>query len=152
MSHPKPRPRFAANVSAIYQAHPATALARPVYQTPVAAGFPSPAEDYLEGRLDLNTHLIRRPLATFFIRVIGDSMEGAKIFHGDLLVVDRAELWRDGDIVVTRLYEEFCVKRLRYEAGRPRLCSTNPKYPDIQITEDTDWEVWAKVIWSITKH
>jgi DNA polymerase V len=140
------------NVAAIFKAGTSRALSRPVVQTRVAAGFPSPAEDYLEKRLDLNKHLVKHPLSTFYVRVIGDSMNGEMIFDGDLLVVDRAEEAVHGDIIVARVEGEFCDKRLQVNNDRVRLCSANPKYPDIELTPETDWEVWGKVLFSIRPH
>ena len=81
----------------------ATILERPIMAFPVSAGFPSPADDYMEGRIDLNQHLIRHPAATFFVRVSGDSMTGAGIQDGDLLIVDRAAECVSGCIVVARV-------------------------------------------------
>src|SRR5207245_7243498 len=87
-------------------------MKRPLFLVPVPAGFPSPADDYLEGRLDLNEHLIAHPAATFFFRVTGDSMIGAGIHSGDLLIVDKAEEPRDGSVVVAVLDGELTVKRI----------------------------------------
>jgi DNA polymerase V len=140
------------NVAAIFKAGTSRALSRPVIQTRVAAGFPSPAGDYLEKRLDLTKHLVKHPLSTFYVRVIGDSMNGEQIFDGDLLVVDRAEEAMHGDIIVARVEGEFCVKRLQINNDQVRLCSANPKYPDIELTSETDWEVWGKVLFSIRPH
>src|SRR5918992_2318927 len=88
-----------------------TRLSRPLVTCRVAAGFPSPAEDYVEGRIDLNRDLIKHPLATFYVRVEGDSME-QRIHAGELLVVDRMAETREGDIVVARVGNGFTVKRL----------------------------------------
>lgn len=140
------------NVAGIFKAGVSGALSRPIYAARVSAGFPSPADDYLEGRLDLNRHLIRHPIATYYVRVVGDSMIGESIYDGDLLVVDRAEEAGDGDIVVARIEGEFCVKRLHLNGRGVRLCSANPKFPDIEITAETDWEVWGRVIYSIRRH
>ena len=155
METEKVRPRkrdIHSNVITIFKAGTSGALSRPLYETHVSAGFPSPADDYLEGRLDLNRHLIRHPVATYYVRVIGDSMTGENIHDGDLLVVDRAEDASDGQIVVARVEGEFCVKRLHVGEDGVRLCSANPRFPDIVITPETDWEVWGRVIYSIRQH
>lgn len=83
---------------------------------PISAGFPSPAEDYLEGRLDLNQLLIRKPAATYFVRVVGDSMIGAGIHSGDLLVVDRSLEAGDGRVVIAVLNGELTVKPIKANA------------------------------------
>src|SRR5207253_2602092 len=86
-------------------------LVRPLFAARVSAGFPSPAADWVEGRLDLNRHLIKHPAATFYMKVIGDSMDD-DIREGDIIVVDRAAEAEDGDVVVVRINEDFTVKKL----------------------------------------
>jgi DNA polymerase V len=121
----------------------------PLVLSRVCAGFPSPAEDYIEGRIDLNRELIKNPSATFYVRVINDSMESL-ISPGELLVVDRMAETKDKDIVVARLEDELCVKRLRFtDDGLIFLESANPKYEPITITEFQDFEIWGKVLHSI---
>jgi DNA polymerase V len=122
-----------------------TRVTRPLCVTPVPAGFPSPAEDWIEGRLDLNRHLIRHPAATFFVRVTGDSMLGAGIHSGDLLIVDRALEVRDGHVVVAILNGELLVKRLRWLDGKPFLVSDNDAYRPVRITEGLEFAVWGVV-------
>jgi DNA polymerase V len=126
-------------------------LLRPLLVARVSAGFPSPAEDWVEGRLDLNRHLIKHPAATFYMRVIGDSMDD-EIRDGDIIVVDRACEVEDGDIVVARVCNDFTVKRLSLEDGKVRLLAANESYASIEITEETDFEVWGKVVWSFRQH
>lgn len=126
-------------------------LLRPLFVARVSAGFPSPAEGWVEGRLDLNRHLIKHPEATFYMRIIGDSMDDA-IKEGDIIVVDRAAEAEDGDIVVARIYNDFTVKKLSLHEGRLRLLAANDSYPPIEITEEMDFEVWGKVLWSIRPH
>lgn len=124
-------------------------LARPFFASRVAAGFPSPADDYVEGRIDLNRHLIQHPFATFYARVAGDSME-TLIKPGELLIIDRMMETKDRDIVFARLGDDFCVKRLReFADGSVWLYSENTSYEPIQITLETDFEVWGKVLHSI---
>ena len=129
----------------IFAAKRARRLARPLILNRVPAGFPSPADDYIEGRIDLNRDLISHPLATFYIRVIGDSMEPL-IQSGALIVVDRMLETKDGDIVIARIGAELCVKRLRIEEdGAVWLFSENKDYRPISIGEDIEFEVWGKV-------
>ena|SRR3712207_2174175 len=140
------------SVDGIYFPSNATRLSRPLILWRVPAGFPSPAEDYVEGRIDLNRDLIKHPLATFYIRVSGDSMEPV-IHAGALLVVDRMAEANDDDIVVARIADELCVKKLHTgRAGRILLLSENPQYSPIEITEGVDFEVWGRVMYSIQRH
>ena len=111
----------------------------------VAAGFPSPADDYVEDRLDLNELLIQHQEATYFLRVKGDSMVGAGIHPGDLLVVDRAIHAQDGHVVVAEVNGELTVKRLRQVAGVPELHPENPVYPVIRFQEGEDLRIWGVV-------
>jgi DNA polymerase V len=111
----------------------------------VPAGFPSPAEDYAEGPLDLNRHLIDHPAATFFVRVKGDSMTGVGIYSGDLLIVDRAINPTSGSIVIAVVDGEITVKRFHQSRGRITLLPENPAYAPIEIHHDTDFEVWGVV-------
>ena len=126
-------------------------LLRPLFVARISAGFPSPAEDWIEGRLDLNHHLIKHPAATFYMRVIGDSMND-EIREGDILVVDRAAEAEDGDIVVVRIFNDFTVKKLSLRDGKIWLLAANESYQPIEITEEMDFEVWGKVLWSIRGH
>lgn len=116
------------------------------------AGFPSPADDYQEQSLDIGAYLVKRRGTTFFMRVEGDSMVGAGINDGDLLVIDRAERPCDGAIVVARIYDEFCVKQLRIIGGKIWLYPANEKYKPIEITEGADFEIWGRVTYSVTSH
>lgn len=109
----------------------------------VAAGWPSPAEDYLDGHIDLSEHLIPRPASTFLVRTSGWSMRDAGISDGDELVVDRSLRPRDGQIVVAVVDGEFLVKYLR-TAGRPRLVAAHPDFPDIALA-GRDCEIWGVV-------
>jgi len=126
------------------------ALELPFSLACVPAGFPSPAEDYLENSLDIAKYLVKRPKATFFMRVSGDSMIGAGIHDGDMIVIDRAETVKDGHIVVARLDDQFTIKRVHLIDGRPWLYSANEEYEPIEVTEDTDFEIWGRVTFAIT--
>lgn len=110
----------------------------PLMACPVAAGFPSPAEDYVERQLDLNDHLIERPAATVFIRVQGESMNGAGIHPGDLLVVDKAEPVRSGRVVVAAVDGEFVVKRFIRKGGRVILQAENPDFAPLVFEDGPD--------------
>jgi|ERR1700733_1290551 len=126
-----------------------------LYEAPrPAAGFPSPAADYVEGRLDLNERLIARPAATFIVRVSGDSMRRAGIHNGDLAIVDRSITPHSGQIVVASLNGEFVVKRLRRRERRIWLepDSDDPTYRPIEIGEDSGLEIWGVVTHSIRDH
>lgn len=124
-------------------------LARPLVSSRVSAGFPSPAEDYVEARIDLNRDLIRHPLATFYVRVGGDSMLPT-ISSGQILVVDRMMETKCRDVIVAVIDNELCVKRLRVEKdGSVWLDSDNEAYQPISISEFSDFEVWGRVNHSI---
>jgi DNA polymerase V len=141
-----------AAVEAVFCPDRSTRWARPLFMTAVSAGFPSPAEDYVEGRLDLNRHLIRHPVATFYVRVSGDSMIDAGIHPGSILIVDRAVEADDGDIVIARINDELCVKRLRIQDGRVWLIPENELYQPIEVIDGMDFEVWGRVMHSIRSH
>ncbi len=117
----------------------------PLYLCPVAAGWPSPSEDYIESELDLHAHVVRNQMATFFLRVAGDSMSGAGILPGDLLVVDRSVEAVPGSIVIAALEGELTVKRLVRKQGRTYLAPENPRYTPLDITEHEDVHIWGVV-------
>ena len=127
-------------------------LALPLASFSVSAGFPSPAEDYLEGRLDLNEYFIRHPAATFYVKVSGDSMRGAGILDGDLLIVDRAVACTDGSIVVARLGDEFTLKRILKKGDRVFLQPENEKFQAIEVNADSDCEIWGRVVGSVRRY
>lgn len=118
----------------------------PLDAVKVSAGFPSPAADYVAERLDINEYLIRNPVSTFFFPVEGDSMEGAEIFDGDILVVDRSIKAQHGHIIVAFLDGERLVKRLWCRGERVALVAENPKYPPLVIREGNDMMVWGVVV------
>jgi DNA polymerase V len=123
----------------------------PLFVEQVAAGFPSPAEDYIDQSLDLNELLVRRPAATFFVRASGDSMIGAGIHSGDILVVDRSLEPANGRIVVAVINAEMTVKRIRARNGRLYLDPDNGDFAPIEVTKDMDFEVWGVVQYVIHK-
>ncbi len=117
----------------------------PMFATPIWAGFPSPADDYLDQPLDFNELLIAHPAATFAVRIAGDSMEGIGLYAGDIAVVDRAETASDGKIILGILDGQFTIKRYRQRRGASWLEAANPAYANIVITEDSAFEVWGVV-------
>lgn len=123
---------------------------RPLYATRVPAGFPSPADDYLDRSLDLNEYLIKHPAATFYCRVSGSSMEGAGIYDGDLLIVDRSLEPKQGSVVVAALDGELTCKVL--DLDRRQLLSCNPDYPAINISEAMDLIIEGVVAYSVRAH
>ncbi len=123
----------------------------PLYLTPVAAGFPSPADDYVEQKLNLHTHLVRNPAATFFLRAQGESMINAGIHDGDLLVVDRSLEAAHNRVVIAALDGELMVKRLVRRQGRVWLLPENPDYPEVDITEREHVHIWGVVSYVIHK-
>jgi DNA polymerase V len=124
------------------QANP---LLLPLFQSVVQAGFPSPADDYLDKKLDLNEYLVKHPAATFFVRVSGDSMIDAGIHNGDILIVDRSLSAVDGRIIIAILDGELTVKRLRKKGHQVTLVPENDLYEPIEINEFNDFEVWGVV-------
>jgi DNA polymerase V len=111
----------------------------------VEAGFPSPADDYMEGALDLNEHVIKHPSATYFVRASGDSMIGAGIFNGDLLIVDRSLEASSGKVVIAEVDGQLTVKRLLKLNDGFSLQSENSSYPPIELQEGNEVVVWGVV-------
>jgi DNA polymerase V len=109
----------------------------------VAAGYPSPAQDYFDGRIDLNEHLIKDITSTFLVRVTGSSMERAGISDGDELIVNRALEPKDGSVVIAVLDGELTVKRLRITATGVVLQAENPNYPDIRVPGLSELTIWG---------
>ena len=132
-----------------FSLHKKKSLQRPLFLTPVMAGFPSPADDFVEKNLDLNEFLIKNKAATFFVRVRGDSMKEANILSGDILIVDRSLEPKDKKIIIAKLFEEFTVKRLRIKNDKLFLEPQNPKFQLIEIKEDMDFEVFGVVTYII---
>jgi len=124
---------------------------QPLYLSPIEAGFPSPADDCLDRRLDLHEHLVRNRAATFFLRAHGDSMTGAGIHDGDLLIVDRSEAAGHNKVVIAALDGELTVKRLIGRNGRVLLVPENPEYSEIDITEHEHVHIWGVVTYAIHK-
>lgn len=126
-----------------------TNLAIPLFTSRISAGFASPADDHLENSLDLNQLLIPKPSATFMLKVEGDSMIGAGIHDGDLLVVDRSETAVDGSVVIAVVHGDLTVKRLKRDASGVWLMPENPKFKPVQINENSDFLIWGCVTYVI---
>ncbi|KAF3361930.1 Protein UmuD [Chlamydiales bacterium STE3] len=135
----------------IYRATSDTSYLLPEFVSAIQAGFPSPAEDYIERSLDLNELMVKHPAATFFVRVEGDSMKDAHIQSGDILVVDRALEPTNGKIVVAIVNGEFTVKRLKIAKDGVFLVPENNAYPALKIHSETDFQVWGVVTYVIHK-
>ncbi|WP_300701331.1 translesion error-prone DNA polymerase V autoproteolytic subunit [Bacteroides sp.] len=118
----------------------------------IRAGFPSPAQDYMEQAIDLNKELIRHPASTFYGRVVGDSMRNEGIEEGDILVIDKSLELQDDDLAVCAIDGEFTVKRVRLEKDAAWLVPSNPDYPPIKVTADNDFIVWGIVTYTIKKN
>ena len=139
------------SISKIWFADNSQGIELPFFDTKVQAGFPSPAEDHLEQRLDLNTLVIENPSATFFVRVAGESMRDVGITDGDILVVDRSiESW-ENRVVVAVIDSEFTIKRFTTEQETVVLKAETPNYPSINITPEIDFSVWGVVSWTLKK-
>ncbi|MEZ3442863.1 translesion error-prone DNA polymerase V autoproteolytic subunit [uncultured Alistipes sp.] len=117
----------------------------PVAGGAVEAGFPSPADDFLDAPLDLNREFVQNPASTFFVRVSGESMAGDGIGDGDLLIVDKSLPPHDGCIAVCYVDGEFTVKRVKLERGCAWLMPSNPKYRPIRVDADNEFLVWGIV-------
>lgn len=120
-------------------------MALPLFSCSVRAGFPSPADDHIECKLDLNTHLIPHPAATFFVKASGDSMKNAGIQSGDMLIVDRSLEASHGKIVIAAINGELTVKRLIRQPNRIQLVAENSGYSPIDITHEEDLIIWGVV-------
>ena len=120
-------------------------------QDGIHAGFPSPATDYMTQAIDLNKELVRHPAATFYGRVVGDSMIDAGVEEGDILVIDRSLDAQDGDMAVCFVDGEFTLKRLCFTEGGLKLVPANPNYPEIEISEGVKFIMWGVVTYVIKK-
>ena len=129
-----------------YSANVNSALELPVVDGGIKAGFPSPAQDFLDLSIDLNRELIRHPSSTFYGRVSGDSMQDLGITDGDLLVIDKSLQPTDGRIAICYIDGEFTVKQLKVENDGVLLVPANKKYKPIKVDENNDFVVWGIVV------
>lgn len=135
-----------------YRADMSTRQLIPIYEGGIKAGFPSPAQDYLELSIDLNEEIIKHPATTFLARVSGDSMKEAGIYDGDILVIDKSLEPQSGAVAVCFIDGEFTVKYIRIEKDIIWLMPANEKYTPIKVTKDNDFVIWGIVTYSIKKH
>lgn len=139
----------AGDVNAFLDVEARTAQTVPLMSTTASCGFPSPADDYMDGPLDFNELIVTNPPATFAVRVAGESMTGAGIFPGDIAVVDRSRAPVNGCIVLACLDGEFTIKRYQVRAGGVSLQAENPAFPSLKIGEGQELEIWGVISRSI---
>lgn len=132
------------NISILGKVERRTLMRLPLYMSKVSAGFPSPAQDYVEQTLDLNELCIKRPAATFFVRVEGDSMIEAGIFSNDILIVDRSVRPAHGDVVVAQVNNEFTVKELQLKP-KLMLVPRNSAFSPIELADESELQVFGVV-------
>lgn len=135
----------------LFQTDTGSSVLLPFADEGIRAGFPTPAQDYLDVAIDLNHELIAHPQSTFYGRVRGNSMEDAHVFDGDLLVIDKSLNPRDGDMAVCFLDGEFTLKTIRITAEEILLVPANPDYLTIHVTESDDFTIWGIVTYCIHK-
>ncbi|WP_162054742.1 LexA family protein [Pontibacter pamirensis] len=123
----------------------------PLLASYISAGFPSPADDYLEDRIDIGKYLVQNPTSTYMMRVKGNSMVDANIHEGDILVIDKSLKPAEGVPVVCFLDGEFTVKTFKLIEGKAFLMPANPAYKPIEVTEEMDMRVWGVVVWILHK-
>ena len=136
----------------IYKVDAESHLPLPYADEGIRAGFPSPAQDYMELAIDLNKELIKHPTSTFYGRVVGDSMKDEGIEEGDILVIDKSLELMDDDLAVCFIDGDFTVKRVRLESDAAWLVRSNVKYPPIKVTKDNEFMVWGIVTYTIKKN
>lgn len=135
-----------------YSANTSSELSLPIVDGGIAAGFPSPAQDYIDLKIDLNKELIANPSHTFYGRVKGSSMIDAGIQDGDILVIDKSLVPRDGDTAVCFIDGEFTLKYIKIEEDAIFLVPANPKFQPIKVTEENNFCIWGVVTYSIKNH
>lgn len=118
----------------------------------IRAGFPSPAQDYMEQAIDLNKEIVKHPASTFYGRVVGNSMSGEGIDDGDILVIDKSLELIDGDLAVCFINGEFTVKRVKLEKDFAWLVPSNPDYQPIKVTKDDEFTIWGIVTYTVKKN
>lgn len=135
----------------IYKADTDTQLVLPIADGGIKAGFPSPAQDFMDLSIDLNKELVKHPSSTFYGRVSGDSMIDAGVYDGDILVIDKSLEPKDGDMAVCFVDGEFTIKYIKIEEKIIWLIPANEDYKPIKVTEDNDFLIWGIVTYSIKK-
>jgi DNA polymerase V len=126
-----------------------TELSLPFVDVSISAGFPSPADDFIELSIDLNRHLIKHKDSTFFAKVKGHSMKNAGIFDGDLLVIDKSIAPQDGKIAICQIDGAFTIKRIKIEKNVVWLIAENEEFKPIKVTEENELMIWGIVLHSI---
>jgi DNA polymerase V len=139
----------ASNILSLYRANHHTVLPLPYVANGIVAGFPSPADDFLDSSIDLNKECIKHPSATFYGRVKGDSMKDVGIHDGDLLVIDKSIQAQNNKIAVCFIDGEFTVKKIRIEKDCCYLLAANENYPPIKVTADNHFVIWGIVTFVI---
>ena len=129
----------------IYTADTSTSIHLPFVESGISAGFPSPADDFLDASIDLNKEFVKNPSTTFYGRVRGDSMINAGLNEGDLLIIDKSLEPIDNKIAVCFIDGEFTVKRIKIEKDIVWLVAENEKYKPIKVTADNDFVIWGIV-------
>lgn len=124
----------------------------PLFATPVRAGFPNPADDHIEQGIDLNEYLIQNAPATFLLQVTGESMTGAGIFPGDVVIVDKSLAPQQNDVVIAIVEGEFTIKRMERQNGHVLLKPENPTFDTLVITPEMDASVWGVVTFTLHRH
>ena len=137
---------YSTNNLTFYQASIGTAIDIPLVSSKISAGFPSPADDFLDIKIDLNKYLIKNQYTTFFVRVSGNSMIDVGISDGDLLIVDKSLEPTNNKIAVCFIDGEFTVKRIRIEKNCVWLVAENPDYKPIKVTDENELIIWGIVI------
>ena len=143
--------KFMSNDDMKQEAAPSGEQLSAMAQSGIHAGFPSPASDYMTQAIDLNKELVKHPAATFYGRVVGDSMIDAGVDEGDILVIDKSLEPQDGDMAVCFVDGEFTLKNLHFHDGGLTLRPANPRYPKIEISEGVDFKMWGVVTYVIKK-
>lgn len=135
----------------IHKIDQSSPLSLPIADEGIRAGFPSPAQDYMQLAIDLNNELVQHPASTFYGRVVGDSMIDAHVYDGDLLVIDKSLEPQDGDMAVCFVDGEFTLKYIKIESDAVYLVPANPEFPSIKVTEDNEFTVWGIVTYTIRR-
>lgn len=140
------------SVLEFYSANIESSMSLPLVDGGIAAGFPSPAQDYIDLKIDLNKELIDNPSSTFYARVKGSSMIDAGISDGDILVIDKSLEPRNGDTAVCYIDGEFTIKFIKIEPDAIYLIPANPEFSPIKVTDNNNFSIWGIVTYSIKKH
>lgn len=140
------------SVLEFYSANTESSITLPLIDGGIAAGFPSPAQDYIDLKIDLNKELIDNPSSTFYARVKGSSMIDAGISDGDILVIDKSLEPRNGDTAVCYIDGEFTIKFIKIEPDAVFLIPANPDFIPIKVTDNNNFCIWGIVTYSIKKH